>query len=465
MLKWRTLRRGLVIVLAGGLVLYLALLVYGRVRLRRAEAAFLKTFGTLDLASFEGPVPPRMQNAATWYRAGAGAIVVDNTTQTQVNALIARPLTDWSQSDREKLRTLLEDNRCALELLHRANAAPKVSYGGIHSNDLDTTLPDLRALQLAGEFLAIEARLAADRGDLGSSAIALRSFSRLTTSLENERSFLITLLVGLRCERTLLSALAESLAKPVAVSDEAALLATVREALPDTDLAALAKRAFATEGLRTFLRTFRRATDSVPETAAWDDVVSGAIAVLPETLDCGGWRFRVWTSWLKVKGLAGRKLKTWCWELLRSDLLRAEVLEQFIAEEPVLDGPASRAPEPARSVWRPVYAVAVVPSGSRARQAIDVAFANRHLIRTALALRSIGVAGRAYPDALPAELRNPDPLTGRPLAYTLHPDGSAELALQLDSDAVSQTIRSLSQTIGALRAITLPAPRRPGGQR
>jgi hypothetical protein len=127
MSNWRRLRRGLVIAIAGGLVLYLALLVYGRVRLRRAEAAFLKTFGTLDLASFERPDPPREENAAEWLQAGAQAVFLDARATTLLSQAAGRTQPDWSDTERKTLTRILDDNCCALELLHRAAYAPGCS--------------------------------------------------------------------------------------------------------------------------------------------------------------------------------------------------------------------------------------------------------------------------------------------------------------------------------------------------
>lgn len=404
MSMWRTFRRGLVIVLAGDLVLCLAFLVYGRVRLRCAEASFLKTFGTLDLASFERPDPPRMQNAAAWYRAGAGAIVLDRLTEVDVMVLGNQPLADWKRGDREKLHTLLANNRCALDLLHRAISAPHVNWGIRYRMGVSAALPALQTLRLAESVLAIEARLAVERGDLSSSTAAFRSLSRLTSSLEEEPSPLM-LLSGLGSEKILLRALAESLSKPMVTSDEAALLVTLRETLPNNDLTALARRGFAVDGLG----------------------VSSAFGRTSEAFD-----------WWPGARLGRSRPQRWMMRLF-SEPLCADVLDHAVAQALTIEGPASIVPGSRRD-------------GSRERRSIDAAVTDRHLIRTALALRSIGAAG-AYPDALPAELRNPDPLTGRPLAYTLHPDGSATLALQLDAAVAAQRSPSL-------RAITLPAPRR-----
>jgi hypothetical protein len=413
MLRWRTLGRGLVIVLAGDLVLCLAFLVYGRVRLRWAEASFLKTYGTLELASFERPTPPRMQNAAAWYSAGAGALVLDDSAHEDLDVTVLgnRPLTDWKRSDREKLRALLADNRCALDLLHRAPSAPDANWGIRYRMGVSAALPALQTLRLAEHVLAIEARLAAERGDLSSSTAAFRSLSRLTFSLEGEASLLM-LLHGLSCEDLLVGALAEWLARPVPAGEEAALLVTLREALPNNDLTALARRVLASDGLS----------------------LASALGRTPEGFD-----------WWPGARPGRWRIQRWMMRLL-SEPLCADVLEHTIAKASTLEGPASIAPDSA------------VHADDRLRPAIDRALAARHLIRAAFTLRSIGLARGAYPNALPAELQLRDPLTGRPLTYTLNPDGSAALALQLDVAAAARMPLSL-------RAIALPPPTRPAMRR
>ena len=419
MLRWRTLRRGLVIVLAGGLVLYLAFLLYSRVRLRRAEAAFLKTFGTLDLASFERRDPPRSENAAEWLQAGAQVVFLDDKTRTLVGVAASRTEPDWSDEERESLRRALDDNRCALDLMHRAASAPQTSYCIRYSEGTSAAIPRWVTLRTAGHLLAVEARMAVQRGDGSAAVTAFRTLARLSVSLEDE-PIPTTLLMGFACEYPLLRVLAEVAARPNGAVNEAELVRAGREALPANDLSVQVRRAFAHSGLATS-KAFADWPGASRRWGSNDDRLLEFIAVLS------------------------------------SDLVRAELLDSVAALASVLDalatsGGAPGDERPAHASYLPHVRLAEMmgPHVSRMRDAARDTLGRRHLVRTALALRALGAAG-TYPGTLPLELQRPDPLTGKPLAYTLHPDGSATLALQLD--AVARTPRSPS-------TIVLPPPTR-----
>ena len=387
-LKWRTLRRGLVIGLASGLVLYLAFLVYGRVRLRRAEAAFARTFGTLDLASFERQDPPRSENAAEWLQAGAQAVFLDEKG-------VAR---------------IVDDNRCALDIMHRASAAAQTSYRIRYGRGMNAEIPSAQALRTAAALLSVEAQMALEHGDAAAASTPLKALSRLATSLEGE-PLVITLLTGIGGEQSLLQVLSDVSARPNGARSQADVLGEARGMVPVNDLGVQVQKAFAIEGLalsKAFADGEVRLGDARP------------LAFI------GPFR----------------------------DLVRAAVLDECVAQASLSESAkASAMTDRNQSLTSRLphvrLAAILLPSSLRMRDLARHMLARRHLVGAALALRSLAAAG-GYPDSLPAELRHPEPVTGRPLAYTLRPDGSAELSLESD-------VAGVPHTRGSLDSIVLPA--------
>ena len=78
-------------------------------------------------------------------------------------------------------------------------------------------------------------------------------------------------------------------------------------------------------------------------------------------------------------------------------------------------------------------------------------------MRAAVQLRRIGLDNGAYPvDRSPvAELTQPDPFTGRPLAYTVRGDGSAEVGLAGADELLGQVVLKSAAHVAP---IELPSP-------
>ena len=94
------------------------------------------------------------------------------------------------------------------------------------------------------------------------------------------------------------------------------------------------------------------------------------------------------------------------------------------------------------------------------RQSLDrqqATRAQRQLVSAAIALRRVAITDGAYPAdrAAVPELAEPDPFTGRPLAYTIREDGSAEVALDGADELLSEIV---AKSAASIPPIVLPAP-------
>ena len=392
---------------------------FRRVTILAAVAVILGLAGTLavrlvlatddvgsKLAELERETVPAEENAAEWLMAGAAAVVWSEDDLTAIGEASNLPAADWSPTLELSVREALERQRGALETLHRAASMERSSYGIDYRSGLSAQMPDLMALIKACRLLLAEARVAAVDGDRERSLTALGSMGRLASSLERE-SAILTALVGVACERMMLRAAAEVLVCDQPWVDDPLFVDQLEGTLSGEDLAAMMHRVF-----------------------------------------------DAWTL-VETKALTGGSDEAGAWAqagITRADIERGASLLHELVDTPYGSAPDRFTEPPADAALGTVLA--------NIREAIprhQAALAQRRLVQTAIALRRIGLRDGAYPgrpDSV-AELTRPDPLTGRPIAYIVHGDGSAQVSLVGADELLEQV---LLKSAADVPPIELPAP-------
>ena len=91
---------------------------------------------------------------------------------------------EWTEAQRRDLAALIERNRQALALFHRAARVSRSVYGDPCAND-DSIFPSWRIRQ-ASTLLMVEAQLSYERGARAAAVDSLRAITRIASSLEGE---------------------------------------------------------------------------------------------------------------------------------------------------------------------------------------------------------------------------------------------------------------------------------------
>ena len=240
------LRRALVVLaicLVAVLALSLVLALLGEWRVARATQRFEATLGRVEMADLLLPEVPEAENAATWLAAGAAAIVTSEEPQG-LHRLGAWGEEPWDEEKTAVARGWVGDNGPALELLRRAAACPRSTYGLDYRLGPDTELPPYGDLLRAAWLLGIDARLAMADGDRERLRLDLATLDRLAGSLARE-SLLITALLALAVDRQYMAMAHRAVTGPGA---DPLLLAEVEAALNARDRQAMYLRALAADG-------------------------------------------------------------------------------------------------------------------------------------------------------------------------------------------------------------------------
>ncbi len=358
------------------------------------------------LAAFDRSDVPPEQNAAEWLLAGAGAVVWSDEDFKTIGEASNAPHADWDLALETAVRQTLERQGGALETLHKAAKMELSSYGIRHGAGADTELPDLLSLVKACRLLLAEARVAGADGDEAALITALATMGRLADSLERE-STLITALVGVACERMMLRAAAETLTAPPVLINGLEFLDAVEGTLATED------------PLATMHRVFDAWT--LVEQKALIDQSHGASA----WADAG-------ISLADIEG-AGNSLHE-------------------LVDTPYGSAPGRFEDDPPED---PLHMV--MDNVRRTIPRAQAAAAQRRLVRTGIELRRAALADGAYPADLSAipDGSLPDPLTGRPFAYVVEPDGSATVAMVGAEELLEQVV---VKTGAVVPPIHLPAP-------
>jgi len=353
-----------------------------------------------------GAIPPE-ENAAEWLMAGGCAIDPTDYSRGAIGEASLRPFSEWSPELVDSVRQSLDRQQAALEMLHRAATLDRSSYvfeyrRGLDAEMPDREVPDMLPLVKACRLLLAEARIAAADGDRQRALTALATMGRLASSLERENSIL-TALIGIACERMMLAAAAETLVCGQPWTADPAFVEQLTETLSAEDLRAMMGRALEFSNIQG------------PEAAPQPSSVAD--------------------------------------EWARAEFERAHAIVRELIDAPYGSAPGwNSSPED-----EGVVAGLVLVNLRSAIARHQAALAQRQLVRAAIELRQIAIAEGAYPTDRSAvsELTEPDPFTGRPLAYTIRGDGSAEVALDGADELLSEVVLKSAASVSP---IVLPAP-------
>ena len=396
----------------------LALHLHGRSRFAAAAAAFRTEVGTDlgvapetaldDFARLETPPLAPAENAAAWLAAGSASLVWSEQEKQWLRHTLRFDLSDWSAEQRAKAGALVARNRGGLDVLHRATALERSSYGLPYSRIFEIEVPDLLILLAAANLLNAEARLAFDDGDVEDGLVALNTLMRLVDALRGEAVFIFSLVAN-ATEKLTLQAVVEAAAAPRA---SLALLSDLEVLLPATDLVALGKRFVALDAAALAAgarRGYRLPFDQPPAT---------------------------------LRGYLFGHLEA---ARILAEGRRAAAL----AEVPYGEAPERFAAVGAASTFEADYLGAVAKYQAAAAQLL--------LARAALKLRRKGLADGHYPARRPdlRELSVTDPFVGRPLVYERHGVGSVRLAVE---GAVERIEKLTNLRDGWVFDVVLPAP-------
>jgi hypothetical protein len=397
---FRAVGLGLAVLVVLGLAASLALRLYGRERLARAQARFEALGFSLDLKSYELPPIPREQNAGAWLEAGAAGIVWGADDEKVMFSSVAEPVETWDDKRTEKIRTIVAMNRGALETLRRADALPSASFEIPYREGDRARLPDIMALRRASTLVLTAGRLAVRDHDQESAVQSMAGLSRLADALTEEPT-LVAQALGYAVDAHLVT-LGGDMAIALTPWHVESARATVSAAVSVRDRLERLRRALAFESA-----------------AVWSWLEGDGLSGDPSA-DADASRAR---SIFRLTGLL--------------NLTRASALEASLGEAALLD-----APLPALLMERPlpssspflVHRWMAEPLIRSARRAILVArltLARRQLVHAALVIRALGVAAHRYPTERPsdAELDQPNALTRVPLSYSTSGDGSARVAI------------------------------------
>jgi hypothetical protein len=431
--QWRRWRRGMAIFCAGLAGTYLtaslAARAYGRARVRAAESALAERGGSLDLASYELVKMTPAENAAIWLEAGASAVVWD-WRETHAGSLFESasvPWTSWDASRTEAVREALRQNDGALTTLHRAAALSRSSFGIEYRDGAAANLPDLLELRRATVLLRAEARLAAREQDRERFLTAIRTVRRCADSLSAE-PVLIVLLMGMVIEGELLELAAEVATSSESWMADPSFLRALHAELPRTNRESELRRALAAESAEG-VEALRRGR-------------------LPGLMDGSP----PWPVTALVEPMLSFPV---------AELTKAAVVERTLQVLERVETPLGVVPDPA-FVTPSVFlihrrlAFLAAPPGLQVAREVQDRMALRQLVATALRMRILALEGSGYPEpeALPASLREANPLTGLPLEYALQADGSVRLAVPgIQNEALKNR--------STRRPLVLPAVARP----
>ena len=218
-MRWlRRLAIGVALLALATLTLRWAFGHYGARRLAAARGALAERLGPLDLARLAPAAVPEEGNAALWILRAGAAIDTQRYREAsqRVGRLLCCALGDWTVTEREEARQVLEEQAAAITLLPAIAAASGSDFGLPYADGwevLAREMPDWTPVVQVSRLAGLEARAALDRGDLSRFLSATRALAATADALCSEPS-LMTMIVGVSVERTYLGSVRDFLAAP-----------------------------------------------------------------------------------------------------------------------------------------------------------------------------------------------------------------------------------------------------------
>jgi len=401
---------------AGLLIGLTAVTVFRVVRLVGAgEPQAVYDLTDLDAADLEKPPLPDEENAAAWLQAGAAAIVWTEAEKGTIGEATLSPYDRWPAGLFSQARAALHRHRGALETLHRAAPIERSNYGIRYGQGVDAEMPaDLLGLLDASRLLMVEARIALADGDERRTLAALETMARLAISLQDEPTT-ITTLVGIACERMMLTVAAEVTESEQPRVASLDVLEQLEQILPIA------------EGHEIIARLFD----------AWAAV------------------FEVEMNRRAAASEVGSAVDIDRARLLQ---LRSRLLELAAVPYGVDPERFDNLIEDVAIESDPQVLLEDVQGFVKVIERLQVVGAQHQLVRAGTAMRRLGLSDGAYPNERPAltELVDADPFTGRQLVYEPRFDGSLGLSLDGAVALLEQIIPQ--QSARALEPIVLPRP-------
>jgi len=340
----------------------------------------------LDPTTYISATVPDEENAALWLRAASEALVLSKDQINLVGDLTVIPVEEWTPAQHEQVRSLLEQARPAMDLLKRSLRLTRTSYG-LDLDDLKSVMLNSHKLPLLDmirlqRFLYVVALDSLERGDREGFLSAVTPMPLLAVSAEREAPLIATL-VGVACDKIMLDAIRQAIARP---ETDVPTLDQLERLIPDNDLREVWKRTIASEfalgSLRSGQGTAPLGQPIPPGDDAWR---SATIAAFVETFDHPFGSVPDWVS-----------------------------EQQRRIEQATKGGPDVQTENLVKAVGRFQYTSSA-----------------RRLAHFALALRREAIRTGSYPRTL-VSLRGasqPDPFAGTLPVLSVNPDGSAVLAI------------------------------------
>lgn len=173
-----------------------------------AEGRFVRELGSLDPAGYTRPPVKADANAARFFLAAAGKLRLEPEEVQLLASWAATP----GPVD-ERLAAAVWKNDSALRLARQGAGLFESFYGLDYAAGFHAVLPDLPQLLSLGRLLALDARLARERGETARLGASLSALASLAASLESEPGITV-FHAGLGLERLELGELARALEDP-----------------------------------------------------------------------------------------------------------------------------------------------------------------------------------------------------------------------------------------------------------
>ncbi|MGA9750744.1 MAG: hypothetical protein WBS54_03045 [Acidobacteriota bacterium] len=393
------------LVLLAALAVVFALRWRGERALRDARREFTQKVGPLNPAAYRPKPMPEEENGAVWLLAGARAVVIFPSERQGLRSLAETSSSHWSPAQVQLAGRLLQRNAPALTLLHRSSTRKACDLSDAVTGKTGYLLP----LVAAARLLAADSRDALRQGDMDRFFASAETLRRLASAQECQVE-LIDLLLGSYAERLLLPVIQEAASAP---SLQASDMARLGALLPAVDLAAAMRRTVGYEAA-----------------GMMDRIANGTE-----------------TEHLGIQLGLTRRLALWVGGSADS----ARALRGWAAWAESMGQPYARrlAPPPAQeSASDNPY---VFDRQGKTAGRVQATMALRQMTAFGLEVRKAGLERGVYPAELSAfpGAANPDPFTGKPVAYTLHPDGSATLSIPGGDALYDKLSNGKIPTIGA----------------